>query len=443
MNNPTVFPGSRPLVGALPLLQENPLRVMERAVLEHGPVTRLPLPGADGYVLGSPMLAQHVLVTNVKNYVKQTRAYEMLRMVLGNGLVTSEGDFWKRQRRIAQPAFHRERLAGFGLVMTRAANEMVGRWELGVPFDFATEMMRCTLRVVGETLLSADVMSQADHVGAALTDALEHLIHRTLHPLSAPDWVPTGRNRRFHRALETLDGVVLGLIAERRKGQGPTGDLLAMLMESKDPETGEGMTDAQLRDEAMTIFLAGHETTANNLAWTMMLVGQAPEVERRLLAEASEVLGTGTPSMESVHRLPYGTNVIKESLRLYPPVWSLGRRVVEEEVVDGWRFPKDALLFVSPWAIHRLPEFWPEPLKFNPDRWNVEDPRRQHGSYLPFSMGQRKCIGDSFAMMEAQLIFTTVLQRVHLELVPGQDFEPEPVITLRPSHGVKVVATRR
>ena len=442
-HTPSTLPGGKPLVGVLPQLQHNPLEVMERATLRFGPVTRLPLPMADGYMLGHPRFVQHVLVTNSKNYVKQTRGYEMLRMVLGNGLVTSEGTFWKRQRRIAQPAFHRERLAGFGAVMTRAATQLVDRWVMGEPFDFAAEMMHCTLRVVGETLLSADVTSQADHVGRALTVALEHLIHRTLHPLSAPEWVPTPQNLRFKRALEELDRVVLGLIAERRQGGEPKHDLLAMLMESTDPETGEGMTDEQLRDEVMTIFLAGHETTANNLAWTMALLGRAPEVERKLVAEAGAVLAGQPPTMAQAHQLPYAMNVIKESMRLYPPVWSLGRRVVEDELVDGYLLPKDALVFISPWAIHRLPEFWADPLAFDPDRWLTEDPRRAHGSYLPFSMGQRKCIGDTFALVEAQLILTTVLQRVHLSLVPGQTFEPEPVITLRPLGGVHVVATPR
>jgi cytochrome P450 len=443
LNVPVTWPGSKPVFGALPALQENPLLVMERATLAHGPVTRLPLLKFDGFVLGTPRLAHHVLVANVKNYVKQTRGYDMLRLVLGNGLVTSEGDFWKRQRRIAQPAFHRERLSGFGEVMTRAANEMVDRWEPGKPFDFAAEMMRVTLRIVGETLLSTDMTGEADDVGPALTDALEHLIFRTLHPLSVPEWVPTAGNRRFKAAKGELDRVVLDIIAQRRKGGGPKHDLLAMLMDSKDPETGEGMTDEQLRDEVMTIFLAGHETTANNLAWSVALLGQAPLVEAKLVAEAKAVLQGERAKMETIHRMPYAMNVIKEALRLYPPVWSLGRRVLEDDVAEGYLLPKDSLVFISPWAIHRLPEYWPDPLAFDPDRWLVEDPRRLHGSYLPFSLGQRKCIGDQFALAEAQLILTTVLQRVHLSLVPGHDLTPEPVITLRPKHGVQVVATRR
>jgi len=193
----------------------------------------------------------------------------------------------------------------------------------------------------------------------------------------------------------------------------------------------------------MTIFLAGHETTGNALSWAVSLIGRAPDVERQLLAELQQVLGDAPPSMDSVHKLPYAMNVVKETLRLYPPVWSLGRKVMEDEVVDGWWFKKDAVVLMSPWALHRMPEYWSDPLGFDPDRWNIEDPRRQHGSYLPFSMGQRKCIGDTFAMVEAQLILATIVKRVHLSLVPGQVFEPEPVITLRPQGGVHVVATAR
>lgn len=442
-HSPTLFPGALPLVGVMPQVQRNPLEVLERATLEFGPVAHLPIPTAKAYVLGTPKLAHHVLVANVKNYAKQTRGYEMLRLVLGNGLVTSEGDFWKRQRRIAQPAFHRERLAGFGRVMARAAKEMLDGWQEGAPFDLASELMHVTLRIVGEALLSTDVTSEADDVGEALTVGLEHLIHRTTRPLSPPHWVPTPRNLRFKRALARLDAVVLDIIAQRRRGGGPGDDLLAMLMDSRDPETGEGMTDAQLRDEVMTIFLAGHETTANNLSWTFKLLAENPEVEARLFAEVRDVLRGEAPTMESLPRLPFVANTIKESLRLYPPVWTLGRRVVEDEVIDGFLLPKDALVFVSPWAIHRLPGFWPEPLRFNPDRWLHDDPRRQHGSYLPFSMGQRKCIGDMFALVEAQLVLASVVQRFHLSLVPGQQIVAEPMITLRPRDGIQVTVTRR
>ncbi len=432
-----------PWLGVLPALQKNPLKVMESATLSHGPIVHLPLPTVDAYLLADPKLVEHVLVTNSRNYVKQTRGYDMLRMVLGNGLVTSEGAFWKRQRRIAQPAFHRERMAVFGEVMTRAANEMVDGWVMGQPFDLANELMRCTLRLVGETLLSSDVTSKASVVGDAITVALEHLIHRTLHPVGLPEWVPTPRNVAFKKAVRQLDEVVLGMIAERRTGGGPGTDLLGMLMEARDPETNEGMDDAQLRDEVMTIFLAGHETTANALAWTAVLLGQSPDVERRVVDEFDQVLGPRTATMSDVPKLTYTSMVLKESMRLYPPVWSLARRVVEDEVVDGYRLPRDAFVFMCSYALHRLPSVWPDPLAFKPERFAAEDPARARGGYLPFSMGQRKCIGDTFAMVESQLVLATVLQRVHLTLVPGQAFEPEPVITLRPRGGVHVVATRR
>lgn len=433
-----------PLVGVLPELQRDPLGVMERATLSAGPMVRLPLPlGVQAFLLSDPGLVEHVLVTNSRNYVKQTRGYEMLRKVLGNGLVTSEGDFWKRQRRIAQPAFHRERLFAFGETMTKAASEMVDGWTPGQPFDVADAFMRVTLRLVGETLLSSDVTSASSDVGQAITVALEHLIHRTVHPFSFPEWVPTPANLAFKKALEQLDDVVLGMIASRRAGQGPRNDLLAMLMEARDPETGEGMSDAQLRDEVMTIFLAGHETTANALAWTVVLLGRSPAVEKRLVQELDEVLGGRPPAMSDVPKLPYTAMVLKESMRLYPPVWTLARRVVETEVVDGLVFPKDAIIFMCPYALHRHPKYWTDPEAFDPERWAPDAPPPTKGAYLPFSMGQRKCIGDTFAMVEAQLVLATLMQRVHLSLVPGQAFQTEPLITLRPKGGVTVVASKR
>lgn len=432
-----------PVLGVLPELQKNPLRVMERATLEHSPVVRLPLPLVEGFIISDPKLVEHVLVGNSRNYVKQTRGYEMLRKVLGNGLVTSEGEFWKRQRRIAQPAFHRERMLAFGEMMTTAATDMVNAWQPGRPFDVANEFMRVTLRLVGETLLSSDVTSSASEVGQAITVALEHLIHRTLHPFGLPEWVPTPRNRGFQKALSQLDRVVLGMIGSRRDGSGPKNDLLAMLMEARDPETGEGMSDEQLRDEVMTIFLAGHETTANALAWTMVLLGKSPQVEQRLVKELNEVLGGRVPTMSDVPKLTYTAMVLKESMRLYPPVWSLARRVVETEVVDGVTLPKDAIVFICSYALHRHPGFWTDPEAFDPERFAADAPQPVKGAYLPFSMGQRKCIGDTFAMVEATLVLATVLQRMHLSLVPGQQFTPEPVITLRPLGGVQVVASPR
>lgn len=430
-----------PLIGVLPELQRDPLGLMLRAS-ECGPIVRMPMPTVEAYLLSHPRLAEHVLVTNSRNYVKQTRGYEMLRKVLGNGLVTSEGTFWKRQRRISQPAFHRERLAGFADAMVRAATEMVAGWREGQEVDLSHEYMRCTLRVIGETMLSTDVTGEADEVGAALTVALEHLIHRTTHLFAPPEWVPTARNRTFNKALERLDAAVMGII-EQRRASGSRPDLLSMLMDMVDSETGERMDDQQLRDEVMTVFLAGHETTANALSWTSALLGQDTTTMARLVEEVDGALGQRPVTMQDLAKLPLNALALKESMRLYPPIWALGRAVVEDELVEGVWLKKGSLVFVSPWVLHRLPEFWPEPERFDLGRWSVEDPRRAHGAYLPFSMGQRKCIGDGFAMVEAQIILATVLQRVRVTLVPGQRFEPEPVITLRPRYGVRAIVTGR
>jgi cytochrome P450 len=430
-----------PFVGVLADLQRDPLGVMQRAAAQ-GPVVRLPLPLVEAWALNHPRHAEHVLVSHARNFAKQTRGYEMLRKVLGNGLVTSEGAFWKRQRRIAQPAFHRERLAGFADSMVSAATEAVASWPEHAPFDLAHALMHCTLRIVGQTMLSTDVTREAEAVGDALTVVLGHLIRRTVSPFAPPEWVPTPGNRAFARALATLDQAVLGVITQRRR-EGPKADLLSMLMDQADPETGEVMDDQQLRDEVMTVFLAGHETTANALAWTFALLGQAPDVLERVVAEVDAALGARPATLADLPRLPLLARVIKESLRLYPPVWALGRTVLEDDVLDGVRLRKGALVFVCPWSLHRLPEFWPRPETFDPERWLGSTSGSERGAYLPFSLGQRKCIGDGFALAEAQLLLATIVQRATVQLVPGQRFVPEPVITLRPRDGVHVTIARR
>jgi cytochrome P450 len=254
--------------------------------------------------------------------------------------------------------------------------------------------------------------------------------------------VPTPGNRAFARALATLDQAVLGVIAQRRR-DGPKADLLSMLMDQADPDTGEVMDDQQLRDEVMSVFLAGHETTANALSWTFVLLGQAPDVLAQVVAEVDAVLGARAATLADLPRLPLLARVIKESLRLYPPVWALGRTVLEDTALDGVHLRKGALVFVCPWSLHRLPEFWPRPGAFDPDRWLGATPGSERGAYLPFSLGQRKCIGDGFALAEAQLLLATIVQRARVTLVPGQRFVPEPVITLRPRDGVHVTIARR
>jgi cytochrome P450 len=362
--------------------------------------------------------------------------------VLGNGLLTSEGDFWRRQRRIAQPAFHKERIAAFGDVMVRAAEDTARAWtavaKSGGTLDVAAEMMRLTLRIAGETLLSSDVTGHAAVVGDAVSLLLREANRRILQPIEVPLRVPTPNNRRVLRVLSELDAIVFRMIEDRRRMTGGRpSDLLTMLMEARDEETGEGMTDKQLRDEVLTIFLAGHETTANALSWTFYLLSLHPEVARRTSAELADVLGGRAPQVADLGRLVYTTAVLKEAMRLFPPAWIVGRRAVEDDTIDGYDIPRDSIVFVSPWLTHRHPAFWQNPEGFDPERFLPERAATIHRyAYFPFGAGPRLCIGQGFAMIEAVLLLATLAQRIRLDLVPGHRVVPHPSITLRPRYGI-------
>lgn len=436
------WPG-HPLLGALPDMQRDPVHTLARAAFEIGPVVNLRLPHIFAQATALPKVAELALVTDQKHFTKRTRGYDLLREVLGNGLLTSEGDFWLRQRRLAQPAFHRDRINAFGARMVRAAKDLADSWqphiERRTALDVVPELSRLTLRIVSETLLSTDVTAHdASEVGEALTHGLEAVQYRITHPL-VPAWLPTKRNRDIRESRAVLDRIVLGMISERRAGKGPDDDLLALLINAVDAETGARMDDAQLRDEVMTIFLAGHETTAMLLSWTLLLLSRSPDVERSVRAELVTTLAGRDPTFEDVAKLPLLTAVIKEALRLYPPAWILTRRLAQDTVIDGWSFPKDSFVIVSAYVLHRLPDVWPNPEGFDPSRFADCEPGplsapkgTPKGAYLPFSMGPRKCIGDTFAFLEAQLVLATLLPRVSLSLAPGAQVTTEATVTLRP-----------
>lgn len=425
------------LLGSLPEVRRDPLGLFLRSFQQYGDVVRFRFGGLTAHLVSSPEGAQHVLVDNQRNYGKQTRAFDNLRLVVGNGLLTSEGDFWKRQRRIANPAFHRQRVQSFAGTMVRAAAETAARLEglRGQVVDVADEMQRLTLRIVGLTLLGHDPSAHAGEVGEALTFLLRLANDRTSRLLTLPAVLPTPQNRGFARALAVLDRVVLGMIEERRRDPADRGDLLSMLMQSRDPETGEAMDDRQLRDEVMTILLAGHETTANALTWTFLLLSRAPPVARELRAELLEAVGPRDPAADDLPRLPLARMAIEESMRLYPPAWIISRSVSGEDEIAGFRIPAGSILFVSPYVLHRHPRLWEDPEGFDPRRFATQPAR---GTYLPFGGGPRQCIGNGFALMEAQLVLSTILRRVRLELEPGHPVLPEPGITLRPRHGMRM-----
>lgn len=437
-------PPAENIVGHLKPLRTDQLNFLLRAREICGDVARLRIGVLPAHLLSHPEHVRHVLVDNHRNYDKQTRGFAALRIVLGNGLLTSEGDFWRRQRRIAQPAFHRERIAAFGVSMVRAAEDTARAWELvakrGGTIDVAEEMMRLTLRIAGETLLSSDVTSDAAAVGQAVGVLLIGARTRMLQPVEIPLRVPTPSNRRLSAAIQVVESVVLRMIEDRRRmTSGRPNDLLTMLMEARDEETGEGMTDQQLRDEVVTIFLAGHETTANALAWTFYLLSKHPDAARRVGAELHDVLRGRAPEVADLGKLPVTTAVLKESMRLFPPAWMIGRRPIADDVIDGYEIPRDSVVFTSPWVTHRHPAFWTNPEGFELDRFLPERAADIHRhAYFPFGAGPRICIGQGFAMIEAVLLLATLAQRFRLDLVPGHAVVPQPSITLRPRHGILV-----
>ncbi len=414
----------------------------------HGDVVRLRFGTRIAIAAFHPDHVYHVLVKNRENYSKQARGYQKLRKILGNGLVTSEGDYWLRQRRLAQPAFAPQRLAGFAAAMVNAAHEMTIAWRepavRNQPLDIAAEMMRLTLRIVGETLLGTDVTGETNDVGAALTFVLEETSRRIHTPWDFSERVPTPKNRRFEQALDRLNAAVHRIIDDRRRRQTAAEDLLSMLMAATDNETGSRMTDRQLRDEVMTFFLAGHETTAVALTWTWYLLSKHVAVRRRVEEEVDRVTGGRLPTVDDLPKLAYTRMVIQESMRLYPPVWGMARLSVEEDQLGDVVIPPRSPILLVQYATHRHREFWDNPEGFDPDRFLPEQTEKRHPyAYFPFGAGPRICIGNHFALMEALLIVATVASRWRLNLVPGAPVIPQARVTLRPKGGLLMAIQQR
>jgi cytochrome P450 len=396
------------------------------------------------FLLKNPDNIRDVLVTHNKNFMKG-EGLQRAKRLLGEGLLTSEGDFHLRQRRLAQPAFHRQRIAGYAATMVEYAARMRDRWQAGAERDVAREMMRLTLAITGKTLFDADVEDEADEIGEALTTSFQAFnrlalpFSRLLERLALPS------TKRFQKARERLDSTIYRIINERRASGEDRGDLLSMLIQARDEEgDGSGMTDKQLRDEAMTIFLAGHETTANALTWTWYLLSQYPEVEAKFHAEVDEVLKGGFGAAEDFPRLRYTEMVFAEAMRLYPPAWIIGRRALGDYQINGYAIPARSILVMSQYLTHHDARFFPDPFRFDPERWAPEAREsRPKFSYFPFGGGPRVCIGESFAWVEGALVLATIAQRFRMRLAPGQPVELQPTITLRPKHGMRMILEPR
>jgi cytochrome P450 len=395
-------------------------------------------------LLNHPEFTEKVLITDAKNYAKRTYVLKLLVPVLGNGLLTSEGDFWLRQRRLIQPAFHKQRIGAFADIMVDYTRRLCDRWQDGQTLDLHAEMMRLALEIVGKTLFDADVANEVEGVGAALEVVMDQFISRWESVLPLPDWFPTAANLRFKHTVKKLDAIIYQMIAQRRASGQQRGDLLSLLLQARDEDDGTGMTDRQLRDEAMTLFLAGHETTAGALSFTWYLLAQHPEVERKLLAELTTVLGGRTPTLADLPRLVYTEQVLLESMRLFPPAYGFGRVAKVDCELGGYRIPRGTTVIMVPWVTHRDGRWFDAPLQFSPERWAGDLAKRlPRYAYFPFGGGPRLCIGNQFAMMEATLIIAAMAPRYHFELQPEPPVVPRPVVTLRPAHGVPVKVHRR
>jgi cytochrome P450 len=435
----------------LPEFRKNAPEFLLSVARRYGDIAHMRLGPQHAYVISNPEWIRDILVTHQSNFTK-SRMLERAKVLLGEGLLTSEAEFHKRQRRLVQPAFHRDRLIGYGAAMVECAAACRDRWTTGAQFDVSREMNRLTLAIVARTLFSAEVSSEADEIGSALTAVLG-LFDMVLMPFS--EWIeklPLPSVRRFEKARDRLDQTIYGMIAERRASGEDKGDLLSMLLLAQDEEAdGRGMsgseysmTDKQVRDEALTLFLAGHETTANALTWTWYLLSQNPEAEARFHAEIDRVLGGRLPSFEDLPQLKYVEMVFAESMRLFPPAWGIGRRPIQDYRVGDFEVPARSVTLLSPYVVHRDPRWFPEPEKFDPDRFLPENVAgRPKFSYFPFGGGARVCIGERFAWMEGVLLLATLGARWKLKLVPGHRVETRALITLRAKYGMEMVVEGR
>ena len=438
-------PKSRMPGGHVFAFRRDPLGFLTRLARDYGDVSTFRVGPQQFYLLNHPDLVRDLLVTNQHKFHKG-RALQRAKSLLGEGLLTSEGDFWRRQRRLAQPAFHRQRINAYAQVMIDYAERTSSRWADGRTLDVSAEMMRLTLAIVGKTLFDADVERDATEVGEALAEVMELFGYLMLPYSEILEKLPIPTTLRFRRARARLDTVIYRIIEERRRGGADRGDLLSMLLLAVDEESDRtGMTNEQLRDEVMTLFLAGHETTANLLTWTWYLLAQNPEAEARLRAELDYALEGGRPpAPDDVARLPYAEMVIAESMRLYPPAWTLGRLAVEDYEAGGYLIPKGSLVLASQYVMQRDQRYFPDPERFDPERWTPEaKAARPQFSYFPFGGGPRRCIGESFAWTEAVLLLASLARRWRMSLVPGREIRLQPRITLRPDRSGVVMTLQK
>ncbi len=447
-------PSAHWLLGCLPEFRRDVLGFLLDCAKKYGDVVKLPYGlagvlikwrrGAAAYLLNSPADIKHVLVTHQNNY--QRLWVPAAKRVFGQGLLTSEDPLHLKQRRMMQPSFHHQRIAAYAEVMTEKTEQLLKSWQDGMTVDVAEEMMRLTLAIVCKTLFDMDLTEEVKDLAEAITVGQHHITlqYRSLVALFTPGFVPTRRNRLFRKAGQRLNHTIYDMIHVRRNSGEQSNDLLSMLLNARD-EDGQAMSDQQVRDKAMTLFLAGHDTTANALAWTWYLLSQHPEGESRLLAELKEVLGGRTPSFSDLSKLVYTGMIFAEAMRLYPPAYILVRTALHDDTLpSGMAIPGGTDIFMCQYVVHRNPRYFPDPERFDPERFNpAAKQERPDYAYFPFGGGSRMCIGEPFARMEGMLLSASIAQSFKMTLLPGQTIVPEALVTLRPKHGVLMRLNKR
>jgi cytochrome P450 len=442
-------------------LRTDPLTRLSELAHAHGPVVRLASWPVSAFLVSDPEAIGDALVSGHRAYAKGAvrrglsagaTVVQPLTLLLGQGLLTSAGDVHRRQRRLLQPLFHKQRIAGYGDAFAAIADEAAAAWRDGQRLDLHAEMTEMTLAIVARTLFDVDLDSHViDVVRAALRQAMPGAGQTRFAALTSLDRFPLPSARRRRDARDALDRVVHDLINARRSAGATGSDLLSLLLTARDADTGEPMTDAQVRDEALTLLLAGHETTANALAWTFHLLGREPAVLATLQDELDRVLAGRRPTIDDLPQLRYADAVIHEAMRLYPPVWAMGRHLVEDRDVAGYRLPAGSTLVFSQWVVHRDERWWPQPYSFDPSRWSRDDAAgdpagaepRPRFAYFPFGGGPRQCIGNTFAVTESVLALAAIARRWSFTPQTDAPVAPQPLVTLRPKGGLPMVAHRR
>ena len=437
-------PTQRQLLSQIRGIQKDAPGFLLEMARQYGPLAFFKVGSLPVVIVSHPDGVRQILQDHNRQYSKDTIQYNALATITGRGLLTSDGDFWLRQRRLAQGAFSRSRLASLGEIIVPAVSAMLDRWEgfarRAEVLDVDQEMMRLALEIVGKALFRIDLSREAGNLTQAVLTALDHIIYRARNVIVPPDFLPTPRNLRFRAALRRLDQAVYAIIDERRAAPAAQDDLLGMLLAARDEETGEGMNNLQVRDEVITMLIAGHETVASALTWTWYLLSSHPQIRSALHDESALLPASQSLQVADLDQFPIASQVFSEALRLYPPAWVITRKAIEPDELFGYSVPSGSLVILSPYVIYRQPDFWQEPESFDPLRFSTQAALgRNRFAYIPFGAGPRLCIGNQFASIESQMILALVSQRFWLELAPNASIQMDALVTLRPRAGMPML----